>query len=119
MSLFSNLRLNSPFGAAALEANSARRKADDAAQRVTAAERRADKALLICEALWTLLRERCGLEEHELLDRLHEIDMTDGKLDGKVRRPPANCPACQRRSPARFENCIYCGATLDASPFAR
>jgi len=100
------------------QAGRARQKAEEAESRVLRAEAAANKALLICEALWTMLREKVGASDDELLGRIRELDASDGKLDGKVRRPPVPCPECKRDTPARLMRCIYCGAATTLTPFA-
>jgi len=81
-------------------------------------EGRCDRALLVCEALWTLLRDRLGLSEEELVTRVNEIDLTDGRLDGRVRKENAvSCPSCGRTIARRFAKCIYCGQSVVHDPF--
>jgi hypothetical protein len=76
-----------------------------------------DRALLTIEAMWTLLRERLKVTDEELARRIVELDESDGILDGKVRRPPKDCPHCQRRIPGRFPRCLYCGELIPPDPF--
>ena len=75
-------------------------------------EDRCNKALLVTEALWTLLRDRLGVSEEELLARVREIDLRDGTLDGVAARPPAKCAACGRLTAASRSRCLYCGDPL-------
>jgi len=81
-------------------------------------EQRLDRALLTLEAMWTLLRERSGVTDEELVQRIVELDESDGFLDGKVRRPPRSCPHCGRTTPLRFARCLYCGEVVSPAPFA-
>jgi hypothetical protein len=74
--------------------------------------------LLVSEAVWSLVSEKLGLTQEELLDRVNEIDLSDGRLDGKVRREATKCSKCQRVSAQRFRACVYCGHPLEANPFA-
>ena len=118
MELFWELRQLSPDASAEADASAARRRVSEAEMRLYAIERRADKALLLCETLWTLLREKLSLSDEELLERVKNVDMTDGRLDGRVRRPPVDCPNCRRANAARLARCAYCGNPLGTSPFA-
>lgn len=119
MSLFWAIHHGTMGGSYALgEAQDARRTAQEARSKTNELEARCDKALLVCEALWTILRDKLGVAEEELVDRVNEIDLSDGKLDGKVRRPPAECPKCKRKVAPRFMRCVYCGQVMDGSPFA-
>ena len=76
------------------------------------------KSLLINQALWELLRDKAGLTEDELNDKLYEIDMRDGQLDGKNQRSqPIKCPNCSRTVSPRHAACIYCGQIMSDSVF--
>ena len=101
-------------GAAADAGRSARK----AATKVEQLETRCDRALLVCEALWTIMRDKLGVSEDELVNRVNEIDLSDGQLDGKVRRPSWSCPKCHRTIPRRFAKCMYCGQPIQKDPFA-
>ena len=46
-------------------------------------ERRLNKMTMVCMALWTFMKEKDGLTEEQLAKRIEEIDLSDGKLDGK------------------------------------
>jgi hypothetical protein len=76
------------------------------------------KALLINEALWEILRDKLRLTEQDLFNKLYEVDMRDGTLDGKNQRSsPSKCPQCGRTVSARHAACIYCGTVIDQSVF--
>ncbi|MCK5000675.1 MAG: hypothetical protein KAS23_14125, partial [Anaerohalosphaera sp.] len=75
------------------------------------------KTLMICEALWEILRDEHGYKLDDLHSKLYEIDMRDGVLDGKNKRKPTNCPNCNRTVSPRHPACIYCGQVIDNSVF--
>ncbi|MBI9018613.1 MAG: hypothetical protein JEZ07_15275 [Phycisphaerae bacterium] len=76
------------------------------------------KSLLINEALWELMRDKMGITEQQLNDKLYEVDMRDGVLDGKNQRnQAANCPKCNRKVSPRHSACIYCGQEMEQSVF--
>lgn len=81
-------------------------------------ESRLDRAMLACEAMWTLLSEKLSVSEEELVQRIQEIDLRDGKLDGKYKRNPVACPKCKRTISPRFIKCMYCGQPVQPDPFA-
>jgi len=85
---------------------------------VQAMDDRLDRALLACEAMWTLLRDKLGVTDQELIERINDIDLSDGKLDGKVRKTPVACPKCRRTIAPRFNQCMYCGQPIMQDPFA-
>ncbi len=94
------------------------RSGDRAEDHATRLEERLDRALLTMEALWTLLRDGLGVTEAQLADRITDLDLRDGVLDGKARRPPLHCPGCERPTARRFPRCLYCGQALKPDPFA-
>jgi len=84
---------------------------------VTMLENNLAKALMINEALWEILRDRLNLTEDDLNSKLYDIDMRDGKLDGKNQSPATKCPQCQRTVSSRHAACLYCGHIMDQSVF--
>jgi len=79
-----------------------------------------ERLLLITEALWTILKEKNGLDDQELLKQIVQIDLRDGRLDGRVAStPPEPCPKCQRIVAKGSVRCMYCGEPLLMNPFAR
>jgi len=93
--------------------------ARDAERRANEAETRADRLALLCEAMWTLVAEKTGLTDEQSIDRINEIDLHDGKLDGKkiVDQGPLRCYECNRAVAARFAKCMYCGTPVARCPF--
>jgi len=77
---------------------------------VTFLERRVERLSLICQAMWTLLRETSGLDEGQLLDRMNELDMRDGRADGKLKKMASSCPQCGRGISTRHAKCMFCGS---------
>ena len=76
-------------------------------------ERRLEKLSLVCQALWTLVRDRTGITEGDLLRRVQELDLSDGRLDGRIAEA-AVCAACGRTSSKRHARCLYCEAPRKA-----
>ncbi|HUT02257.1 MAG TPA: hypothetical protein VM031_07370 [Phycisphaerae bacterium] len=92
--------------------------AERAAREVREYEERLDKLTLICMALWSLLQEKADLTDDDLLERVRQIDLMDGKEDGKAKKQIAKCPQCGRSMSARHGRCLYCGARgLEYSAF--
>lgn len=81
-------------------------------------EARLDKIILACEAMWSLMREKLELNDVQLVERINDIDLSDGKLDGKVRKTAVQCPNCHRNIGPRFAKCMYCGQPIVHDPFA-
>ncbi|NLW83202.1 MAG: hypothetical protein GXY41_02175 [Phycisphaerae bacterium] len=99
------------------QASRASSRADRAERAVKMLEENLAKTLLICEALWELLSQRTGLTVQELHDKLYEIDMRDGTLDGKNQRKAIACPGCGRTVGPRHSVCLYCQQVIDDSVF--
>jgi hypothetical protein len=79
-----------------------------------------ERLLITTEALWNIIREKHGIEDEELARQMVQIDMRDGKLDGRVAKaPPVNCPKCGRVMAKFRPRCIYCGEPVPPQPFAR
>ena len=81
-----------------------------------------EKLFMITEALWTILKEKHGCTDAELVQRVQEIDMRDGKLDGRVTKVNPDCPKCSRKLMGKRPVCLYCGAEVarvDLQPFSR
>ncbi len=98
----------------------ARAKAQDAATQIEFMKRDIERLLMITEALWRLLQRAHGYTDEELRNLITEIDLRDGKLDGKVKKQEELlCPACKRPVTVRQSSCIYCGQPLQHDPFAR
>ena len=87
------------------------------AGRIDALEDRLESALLVCEAMWSLLRDKVGVTDEDLVQRINDIDLSDGTLDGKVRKTPVSCPKCSRTIARRMPQCMYCGQPIMHDPF--
>ena len=81
-----------------------------------------EKLFMLTEALWTILKEKHGCTDAELVQRVQKIDLRDGKLDGKVAKVNPDCPKCSRKLMGKRPVCLYCGAEVaqvDLQPFSR
>jgi hypothetical protein len=92
--------------------------AEQAAARAESVDQRLDRALLTVQAMWSLLRDSLQLTDEQLVERIVEVDESDGFLDGRVRRPAKNCTHCKRAIPGRSPRCLYCGEAVIPDPFA-
>lgn len=80
-----------------------------------------EKLFMITEALWLVLKEQHGYTDENLVEMIQDIDLRDGKLDGKVSKAadrPA-CSQCGRTILRRQVRCVYCGAIAPQQPFER
>jgi phage-related minor tail protein len=110
----------SAISAAARNAQSAERTANAVERRtrpleqdVRRLESRIDALALGCQSLWELLCEKTDLTQDDIVERMQEIDLRDGKLDGRLRATVGACPKCNRPVNSRRPNCIYCGEQME------
>ena len=98
----------------------ASRVATEARAKAEAMEYDIEKLLMITEALWSILKEQHGYADEELIRRIQDIDLRDGRLDGKVatEENPA-CPECGRTLIGKHPVCLYCGTAVMRNPFER
>ncbi len=79
-----------------------------------------EKLFMITEALWIILKEEHGYTEETLHQLIHDIDMQDGRQDGKVaKQQNPSCPQCGRTLIGKQTTCIYCGTAVTRDPFER
>lgn len=80
-----------------------------------------EKLFMVTEALWTILKEQHGYSDEDLVTRIQEIDLRDGKLDGQVAKAAErpSCPHCGRKLMGRRPVCLYCGTEVALDPFER
>ena len=125
MTFFPGMYHAGSIGAAQSQAADAEGRAARSGARASKAERdvkhledHLDKLTLVCLAMWSLIQEKTGLTEEDLVERVTEIDLADGEADGKVTRRIAKCPKCDRMMAARHKRCMYCGhEKLDVTAF--
>ena len=110
-----------PFSDADLFNNSysaPRPRNTDSNSKVVELESRMNKLELIAEALWEILKKETRLEEADLIELISEIDLKDGKFDGKKAKTTAiRCAKCDRMNSKRHSKCIYCGEVFLMNPF--
>ena len=108
----------------ASEAETAARKSQttstEALRELRILEERLEKLVLVSVALWSLLQERTGLTEQDLVERVQKLDLEDGVADGKITRQLRSCPACGRAVSRRHRKCLFCGnEDFSAGTFGR
>jgi hypothetical protein len=99
-------------------AERAKSKASAMQGRINALEANLAKALLISETLWEFIKGKHDLSDEQLREKVYEVDMRDGTLDGKNQRKAVECPNCRHMVSPRHPACLYCGQIIDDSIFS-
>jgi hypothetical protein len=109
MSLFLNLYTLQDRFESNLRSEQSLSAAENAQNRASVLEWKVNKLILINMALVELLTAHAGLTEAQLLEKMQEIDLRDGKLDGKVSETTsAVCEQCGKTYSKRHNRCLYC-----------
>jgi len=93
-------------------AERAENKSDHIGAELKALQRQVDRMALACQALWEIIREHSDFKEEDLEKKMLEIDLRDGKTDGKIGALVLNCPACGSKTNSKRPTCIICGAPV-------
>ena len=79
-----------------------------------------ERLTMISEALWNFIKYHHNLTDEQLHNEIINVDLKDGKLDGKVgATAPQDCPHCHRVLLKNKPRCMYCGETVIQGPFNR
>ncbi|HNZ49165.1 MAG TPA: hypothetical protein PLZ53_02805 [Candidatus Hydrogenedentes bacterium] len=76
-----------------------------------------ERLCLLNQAMWELICSKLGLTDADLEKKAQEVDLRDGKLDGKMTTHPVRCPQCGRVSNSRLKKCMYCNMEFEGSAF--
>ncbi|MBL8760046.1 MAG: hypothetical protein JNL50_01970 [Phycisphaerae bacterium] len=95
------------------EADSARAASRTTDARVAELERTVESLTLMTMALGELLAQKGVVSSEEIEARVRDIDLSDGKLDGRVATSPRVCRKCGRMIAGDRVNCLYCGVLMD------
>ncbi len=110
MGLFWQYGIGRSLADASIRAEQGYNTAEEARAHVLDLESRVQKLTLINHALFELVAQRTGITEAELIDKVNEIDLRDGALDGRPSvEPPVVCDQCGRSYSRRHNHCFYCG----------
>ena len=68
---------------------------------------------LTCAGMWSILRDKLGVTDDELVHAIHTIDERDGVADGRISQAARVCPHCHRKALTRNPTtCSWCGGEL-------
>lgn len=107
------IQINEANRTAGYAKDSSRSNSDRIHNEVQRLEAKIDTLAIISQAMWEILREKTGLTEKDIEAKIAEIDIRDGRQDGKITGKPTQCPACDRPTHTRLKACPYCGTALN------
>jgi len=118
LELFWELNQQRIIGKATSQAAAASKRAVNLKAEVRELRRLVNKLMLVTQALWEIIAETNHLDEKLLIKKVNEVDLRDGKLDGKLKRVVKKCASCGRTLHRQHSKCLYCGSeNLQAGPF--
>jgi hypothetical protein len=100
---------NNRISVAKADASIASHQAKNARHAVFDLENKIDRLTLICQSMWSLIQDKTDLTEEDLVKRVTDIDLKDGKLDGKYTNPIVKCKKCDAAISHQFRKCLFCG----------
>jgi hypothetical protein len=109
MYLFYTTMQQEAISQARTDARRARSKAEYLSLTIKNLEEKIDQMALRCQAMWELLRDTTGLTDAEIVEKICDVDLRDGVLDGKITKTGQPCPGCGRTINAKHNHCLYCG----------
>jgi len=116
--LFWELSQQRSVSKATSQAEAAAKRTVDLKAEVRELRRLVNKLMLVTQALWEIIAETNHLDEKLLIKKVNEVDLRDGKLDGKLKRAVKKCASCGRTLHREHSKCLYCGSeSLQTGPF--
>lgn len=113
--IYQNPQTNYKAEMAAVKAESMRDAVQNGIDRV---DDRISHLALLCRAMFELLQERTDITNDDLAKKIEEIDLRDGRADGKMSAQIKKCPTCGKTLSPKFNRCLYCGyQDVSSDPF--
>lgn len=108
--LFWNLHQQQQIGEVCSDVAQAKAKSSEASLRLVSLENNLRRLMLINQAMWELLRGQTSVTDEQLFEKIEEIDLRDGRLDGQFNPATVRqCSHCGRTLSRSHPRCIYCG----------
>lgn len=104
-------------GASSAQSSRAESMAIQSKAQAKAVEHQVQRLSLLNQALWEILRDRLQMTDADLERVAQEIDMRDGRADGKISGTPVKCPNCGRVSNSKHYRCMYCSLEFEKPLF--
>ena len=114
--LFIDLYQQGQINAATSKAEQAKQSTESLQRQIEDLQRKSDALTIACQALWEIVRGQAEINDRVLLKKMEEIDLRDGRADGKISMMFVECRNCGRKSNSIRKGCLYCGAPLPPDP---
>jgi hypothetical protein len=108
---------NMSSSASSAQSSRAESMAIQGKQEVNALEHQIERLSLLNQALWEILRDRLKMTDADLERVAQEIDLRDGREDGKITGTAMKCPSCGRVSNSKHYRCMYCSLEFEKPLF--
>jgi predicted Zn-ribbon and HTH transcriptional regulator len=116
--LFWELNQQRIVGEATAQAKAASKRTIDLKAETRELRRLVNKLMLVTQALWEIVAETNNMDNKLLIQKVNEVDLRDGRLNGKLKRTVKKCASCGRTLHNEHSRCLYCGSeNLQAGPF--
>jgi len=109
MDLFWNLHHDKRISEVGSRERGTASKTEQDRMKINELEIKINHMTLICMALWSFIKENHSATDKELIQRITEIDLLDGKLDGALQTKAKKCPKCGNVMNKKHNQCLYCG----------
>lgn len=108
--IFVDMHQYKKIGEAQSKAQSASDKVDSVNDYIKRLETQIDEQKLIIQALAEILVIKGVISKDDLLEKIKEVDVRDGRVDGKIgSNSNSKCDSCGRSYNVRINKCQYCG----------
>jgi rubrerythrin len=94
----------------AQKADDTKTKAKNAAYDARDLKDQVERLALASQAMWEIIRDKLELQEEDVYEKMEEIDIKDGRRDGKLSGEILTCKQCGRKGNSSRQLCIYCGS---------
>ncbi len=74
-----------------------------------------ERLRLTCQAMWELLRDKHGLSDDDIEEKIQEIDLRDGVEDSQMTVTMVTCPSCGKQGRSYRRVCLYCATEIPKS----
>lgn len=113
MNFLWNLAQDSTADATSRELAIAKRTVSNNSDEVAKLTRQVERLTLASQAMWEIIRATGAVSDEQLLAKMQEIDLRDGREDGRISQSRTTCPKCQRVNNSRRDKCMYCGTEFE------